>query len=85
LEIQEEPSEKVHLLWQEQLSVDPCGSNFCEMNLNSTTYTPPKINMETKNSPFEKEHHLPSLHVVGLMLIFQGVDGLSPFPKVVTA
>ena len=55
------------------------------MNLNSTTYTPPKINMETENSPFEKEDHLPSLHVVGSMLTFQGVDGLSLFPKVVTA
>ena len=41
--------------------------------------------MESQNSPFEKEHHLPSLHFVGSMLIFQGVDGLSPFPRVVTA
>ena len=40
--------------------------------------TPPKINMEPHNHPFEKEHHLPSLHFWGSMLIFQGLDLFTP-------
>ena len=36
------------------------------------------MNIEPKNHPIEKEHHLPNLHFLGSMLIFQGVSSLIP-------
>ena len=40
--------------------------------LNICKYTPPKINMDTKNRPIEKDNHLLNLHFWGSMLIIPG-------------
>ena len=38
--------------------------------------TPLKIKIESKNHPIEKENHLPNLHLLGSMSIFQGFSCL---------
>ena len=43
----------------------------------ATTKNSLKINMEPQNHPLEKENHLPSLHLLCSMLIFQGVPFLT--------
>ena len=45
--------------------------------LTVTAKNSPKINTEPKNHPLEKENHLPSLHLLCSMLIFQGVPFLT--------